>query len=91
MATQPRTASLSSITSTTMTFDDLDTFDQYYLEVAKKELDKAVASQTQGRRALGQDQLRESLMYWTKLPREFTDDEYSKEYNRTYSLLYRGF
>ena len=67
----------SSITSTTMTFDDLDTFDQYYLEVAKKELDKAVASQTQGRRALGQDQLRESLMYWTKLPREFTDEEYS--------------
>jgi len=74
-----------------MTFDDLDTFDQYYLEVAKKELDKAVASQTQGRRALGQDQLRESLMYWTKLPRGFTDEEFKTEYDRTYSLLYRGF
>ena len=74
-----------------MTHDDLDTFDQYYLEVAKKELAKAVTSQTQGRRALGQDQLRESLMYFTKLPREFTDDEYKLEYDRTYSLLYRGY
>ncbi len=74
-----------------MTIDDLDTFDQYYLEVAKKELSKAVTSQTQGRRALGQDQLRESLMFYTKLPREFTDDEYKLEYDRTYSLLYRGY
>ncbi len=74
-----------------MTFEDLDTFDQYYLEVAKKELAKAVASQTQGRRALGQDQLRESLMFITKLPKEFTDDDYKLEYDRTYSLLYRGY
>ena len=74
-----------------MTFDDLDAFDQYFLEVAKKELAKAVISQTNGRRALGQDQLRESLMFMTKLPREFTDEEYTTEYNRTYSLLYRGF
>ena len=74
-----------------MTHDDLDTFDQYYLEVATKELAKAVTSQTQGRRALGQDQLRESLMYFTKLPREFTDVEYKTEYDRTYSLLYRGY
>ena len=34
------------MTSITMTFEDLDTFDQYYLEVAKKELAKAVTSQT---------------------------------------------
>ncbi len=74
-----------------MTIDDLDTFDQYYLEVAKKELAKAVTSQTQGRRALGQDQLRESLTFYTKLPREFTDDDYKLEYDRTYSLLYRGY
>ena len=74
-----------------MKFEDLDTFDQYYLEVAKKELAKAVRSQTTGRRALGQDQLREALMYFTKLPREFTDDEFSVEYDRTYSLLYRGY
>ena len=74
-----------------MTFDDLDTFDQYFLEVAKKELAKAVVSQTNGRRALGQDQLREALMYFTKLPREFTDVEFSTEYDRTYSLLYRGY
>jgi hypothetical protein len=74
-----------------MKFEDLDTFDQYYLEVAKKELAKAVTSQTQNRRALGQDQLRESLMFYTKLPREFTDEEYTAEYDRTYSLLYRGY
>ena len=74
-----------------MTFEDLDAFDQYFLEVAKKELAKAVISQTNGRRALGQDQLREALMFYTKLPREFTDEEYTTEYNRTYSLLYRGF
>ena len=74
-----------------MTFEDLDSFDQYFLEVAKKELAKAVSSQTQGRRALGQDQLRESLAYFTKLPREFTDTDYKLEYDRTYSLLYRGY
>ena len=74
-----------------MTFDDLDPFDQYYLEVAKKELAKAVTSQTNNRRALGQDQLRESLMFYTKLPREFTDAEFKAEYDRTYSLLYRGY
>lgn len=74
-----------------MTFDDLDTFDQYFLEVAKKELAKAVESQTAGRRALGQDQLRESLMFYTKLPREFTDADFKLEYDRTYSLLYRGY
>ena len=74
-----------------MKFEDLDTFDQYYLEVAKKELAKAVTSQTQNRRALGQDQLRESLMFYTKLPREFTDEAYTAEYDRTYSLLYRGY
>ena len=74
-----------------MTFDELDAFDQYYLEVAKKELDKAIVSQTNGRRALGQDQLREALMFRTKLPREFTDEAFEQEYNRTYSLLYRGY
>ncbi len=74
-----------------MTYEDLDTFDQYYLEVAKKELAKAVVSQTNNRRALGQDQLRESLMFYTKLPREFTDAEFKAEYDRTYSLLYRGY
>ena len=74
-----------------MTFDDLDSFDQYFLEVAKQELAKAVTSQTNGRRALGQEQLRESLMYYTKLPREFTDADYKLEYDRTYSLLYRGY
>ncbi len=74
-----------------MTFEDLDAFDQYYLEVAKAELQKAVVSQTNGRRALGQDQLRESLMFITKLPKEFTDADYTLEYNRTYSLLYRGY
>ena len=74
-----------------MKFEDLDVFDQYYLETAKKELGKAVTSQTNGRRALGQEQLREALMYYTKLPREFTDDEFKVEYDRTYSLLYRGY
>jgi hypothetical protein len=74
-----------------MTFDDLDAFDQYYLEVAKKELAKAVASQTNGRRALGQQQLRECLLFYTKLPREFTDEAFKQEYDRTYSLLYRGY
>jgi hypothetical protein len=74
-----------------MTFDELDAFDQYFLEVAKKELAKAVISQTLGRRALGQEQLRESLMFFTKLPREFTDADYKLEYDRTYSLLYRGY
>ncbi len=74
-----------------MTFEDLDAFDQYYLEVAKAELAKAVTSQTNGRRALGQDQLRESLMFYTKLPREFTDADFKLEYDRTYSLLYRGY
>ena len=74
-----------------MTFDDLDSFDQYFLEVAKQELAKAVTSQTNGRRALGQEQLRESLMYYTKLPREFTDADYKLEYDRTYRLLYRGY
>ena len=74
-----------------MLYEDLDTLDQYFLEVAKKELDKAVTSQTNGRRALGQEQLRESLMFYTKLPREFTDADYKLEYDRTYSLLYRGY
>ena len=74
-----------------MNFEDLDVFDQYYLEVAKKELCKAVQSQTQNRRALGQDQLREAMMFYTKLPREFTDTEFTAEYDRTYSLLYRGY
>ena len=74
-----------------MTFEDLDEFDKYFLEVAKKELEKAVKSQTMGRRALGQDQLRESLTFYTKLPREFTDEDYKLEYDRTYSLLYRGY
>ena len=74
-----------------MTFEDLDEFDKYFLEVAKKELDKAVKSQTMGRRALGQDQLRESLTFYTKLPREFIDEDYKLEYDRTYSLLYRGY
>ena len=74
-----------------MNFEDLDAFDQYYLEVAKKELAKAVASQTSGRRALGQQQLRECLLYITKLPKEFTDEDFKQEYDRTYSLLYRGY
>ena len=74
-----------------MKFEDLDVFDQYYLEVAKKELDKAIQSQTQNRRALGQEQLREALTFYTKLPREFTDAEFKAEYDRTYSLLYRGY
>ena len=74
-----------------MTFDDLDVFDQYYLEVAKKELDKAVQSQTTGRRALGQEQLREAMTFYGKLPREFTDEDFTTEYDRTYSLLYRGY
>lgn len=74
-----------------MKYEDLDTFDQYFLETAKKELAKAVISQTNGRRALGQDQLRGALMFFTKLPREFTDAEFSVEYDRTYSLLYRGY
>lgn len=74
-----------------MNYQDLDEFDKYFLEVAKQELAKAVKSQTMGRRALGQDQLRESLTFYTKLPREFTDEEFKAEYDRTYSLLYRGY
>ena len=74
-----------------MTHDDLSVEDQYFLEVAKKELDKAVKAQTDGRRALGQQHLREALMFQTKLPREFTDSEFEEQYNRTYSLLYRGY
>ena len=74
-----------------MKFEDLDAFDQYFLEVAKKELAKAVSAQTNGRRALGQELLREAMMYYTKLPREFTDTDFSTEYDRTYSLLYRGY
>ena len=74
-----------------MTFDELSVEDQYFLEVAQKELAKAVESQTNGRRALGQQQLREALMFRTKLPREFTDDKFEQQYNRTYSLLYRGY
>ena len=71
--------------------EDLDAFDQYYLEVAHAELAKAVKSQTNGRRALGQDQLREALMFRTKLPREYKDEEFDSEYDRTYSLLWRGY
>ena len=74
-----------------MKFEDLEPTDQYFLEVAKKELAKAVTSQTQGRRALGQDQLREAITFYTKLPREFTDEDFKAEYDRTYSLLYRGY
>jgi hypothetical protein len=74
-----------------MTFDDLSVEDQYFLEVAQKELAKAVQSQTNGRRALGQQQLREALMFHTKLPKEFTDEAFEQEYSRTYSLLYRGY
>ena len=74
-----------------MKFEDLDAFDQYYLEVARQELTKAVASQTQGRRALGQSQLREAQMFRTKLPREYEDEEFDSEYQNTYSLLYRGY
>ena len=74
-----------------MKFEDLETLDQYFLETAKKELEKARMSQIQGRRALGQDQLREALMFYTKLPREFTDEDFKTEYDRTYSLLYRGY
>ncbi len=74
-----------------MNYEDLDVFDKYYLEVAHKELAKAVASQTQGRRALGQDQLREAMQFRTRLPREFEDEEFDREYDRTYSLLYRGY
>ena len=71
--------------------EDLTIEDQYFLEVAVKELAKAVDAQTKGRRALGQQHLREALMFRTKLPREFTDDHFDKEYDRTYSLLYRGY
>ena len=74
-----------------MTEEDLSVEDQYVLETARKELAKAVGSQTDGRRALGQQQLREALMFRTKLPREFTDEAFDKEYDRTYSLLYRGY
>ena len=74
-----------------MTFDELESTDQYFYETACKELAKAVQSQSDGRRALGQDQLREALQFYTKLPRGFTDEDFKAEYDRTYSLLYRGY
>ena len=70
---------------------DLSAEDQYFLFTAKEELKKAVKCQTDGRRALGQQHLREALMFVTKLPKGFTDDDFKTEYDRTYSLLYRGY
>ena len=74
-----------------MTEKDLSAEDQYFLFTAKQELEKAVKYQTEGRRALGQERLREAIMFFTKLPREFTDADFQQEYDRTYSLLYRGY
>ena len=72
---------------------ELDVFDQYFLEVAKKELAKAAICCTDGayRRSKAQELLRESLLFYTKLPTEFTDEEYVLEYNKLYSKVYRGY
>ena len=74
-----------------MTEEELSAEDQYFLFTAKQELAKAVKAQTDSRRALGQQHLREALMFRTKLPRGFTDKEFDEQYDRTYSLLYRGY
>ncbi len=71
---------------------ELDTFEEYFLEAAKKELEKAkeALADVSYRRARAQELLRESVMFYDKLPKGFTDPEFVIEYNKTYSKAYRG-
>ena len=74
-----------------MTYDELDVYDTYYFETAVKELEKAEKSQEQGFRAKGQEQLRECMGFYQKLPKTFEDESFSQRYDRCYNLLYRGY
>ncbi len=72
---------------------ELDVFQEYYLEVARKELAKATECFKPGqiRRARGQEFLREALLFYTKLPSRYTNEDFSQEYDRVYNLAYRGY
>ena len=71
---------------------ELDPVQQYNVETAYKELGKAMALMEDGRsRAKAQHHLREALMWITKTPQGFKDEEFNAQYDKTYNKLYRGY
>ena len=72
--------------------DDLSIEHQYNIEVAYKELGKAISAMEEGRsRAKAQEHLRDALMWITKTPPEFKDEVFNAQYDKMYNKLYRGY
>lgn len=63
---------------------------QYKLEQAWIELDMAKAYAAQGRIARAQDSLLQALSMGMSLPRGFTDDLWTEQYNQLHKQLYSG-
>ena len=70
---------------------ELSPVQQFHLEEARKSLVLAGRLADAGRRARGQDVLRDAQMSYDRLPRWYKDEEYEKQFAQTHSLLYRGF
>ena len=64
--------------------------EEYWLEVARKELLKAQSLADNRRIAAAQESLREVLFITTNLPRWFTDPDLEEQYKQLYKQLYSG-
>ena len=65
---------------------------QYNIETAYKELGRAMSLMNEGRsRAKAQHHLREALMWITKTPQGFKDEQFNAQYDRCYKVLYMGY
>ena len=70
---------------------ELDPVQAYMVECAEKELELAVKLTENNQRARAQHHLREAIQYMDRTPSWYTNEEFRQKYDRTYSLLYRGY
>lgn len=69
---------------------ELNVFEQEFLRVAWSELTKARSLYESGRKARAQEALTEALTASVNLPRGFTDEDWTTQFNQLHKDLYRG-
>jgi len=69
---------------------ELDQIERAFHALSWSELERAESLLKQGRKARAQEALTEALSASVSLPRWFTDDEWTVQFNQLHDNLYRG-
>lgn len=69
---------------------ELDAIEKAFYVLSWDELERAELLLEQGRKAKAQEALTEALTASVGLPRWFTDDEWTVQFNQLHDKLYRG-